>query len=262
MSDTVATRIERREYKYVVDVATAERVRRAITPFCKLDRFCLGRPGHRYTIDSLYLDTPGRSLFYAGIEQRTERFKLRVRGYGPGSPVFVEEKRRVNDVIVKARGRVGADWARLFEDPATPLPSTGHPAEDAAVARVVLLARTYHALPAMLVRYDREAYESTVDPYTRISFDTRVCSQPAERYSLACAETGWRAVDDAVAMRAHVSSVVLELKFGSSCIPTWLVRIVRRLDLQREAFSKYNSSVIAWHGRFQCGARSATSRVA
>lgn len=245
-----ATVIERREYKYLIDQRTAAGLRAAIQPFCQLDAFAARSPHRTYTIDSLYLDTPDLTLFWANDHEQVDRFKLRVRGYAeaPGSPVFFEVKRRINDVISKSRGKVSrAQWAALLADRSAPIPDAIRGRDRAAVERFVTLARTLRAQPITLVRYHREPYFSTIDDYARVTFDTNIRAQRMERWSFEPDEHRWRALDDAVTQRALDSMVVLELKF-TTCVPLWMVNLTRRFGLVRGAFSKYGTSVRAHYG--------------
>ncbi len=66
------------------------------------------------------------------------------------------------------------------------------------------------------------------------------------RLSLEPDNHHWRNMDDAYTMRSSRSLTVLELKF-TSAVPTWMVNTVASLELNRLAFSKYGTSVIAWY---------------
>lgn len=244
-----STIIERREYKYLIDEATAAGVRAAIQPYCALDPWAADAPGRRYTIDSLYLDTRELALFWANDHEQRDRIKMRVRGYphAAGSPVFFEVKRRINDVISKSRGRASrAQWAGLLADPAAAIPAEIVGKERAAVERFLTLARTLHLRPYTLVRYRREPYFSRIDDYARVTFDTEIRAQAMDRLSFEPTPLGWRALDDAVTQRTLASLVVLELKF-TSAVPRWLVEVVRRFGLQRASFSKYGTSIRAFY---------------
>ncbi|HWU89318.1 MAG TPA: polyphosphate polymerase domain-containing protein [Kofleriaceae bacterium] len=223
----------RREYKYLIDERLAERVRRAIDGFCVPDA---NAPDGRYLCDTLYLDTLDLGLYRATVENERVRYKLRVRSYPqtPRAPVFLEVKRRVDDVIVKSRARVAAEaWPDLLE--------TGdleRVAPDQRDDGARFLAR-YHAralVPQVLVRYEREPYTSIVDDYVRVTFDREIAMQP-------CPELTLRADDHWVPIDAGAPSpVVLELKFGSRA-PRWMVHLVRALELPRLSFSKYARAI-------------------
>lgn len=241
--------IERREYKYLIDASTATRLRAAIRPFCELDPWAAKNPRGRYSIESLYMDTPGLALFWANEHEQLDRIKMRVRTYPevPGSPVFFEVKRRVHDIILKTRGKVSHTlWKDILADPAAPIPAAVGGKDRLAVERFVTLARTMHLRPFTLVRYEREPYFSRIDDYARVTFDTHIRAQAMQSLSFAASERGWRALDDAVTQRTLDSLIVLELKFTTH-VPLWLVNIVQRLGLPRRSFSKYGTSIRAFY---------------
>ena len=259
MASPVLLHIERREYKYLIDGDTAAGIREALLPFCEIDPYAQDRPGGRYAIESLYLDTPDLQLFHANATERVDRVKMRIRTYPetPGAPFFFEVKRRVNDVIVKTRGRAPSDWRRLFEEPLCPVPLARGGREGAAIERFVAIARSYNLQPTALVRYEREPYASTIDDYARVTFDRRIVSQLAEDYSFTHEPRGWRANDNAELAGHTASPTILELKF-TAALPSWMMHIVQRFDLMRRAFSKYGTSILTWHlapGRRRLGRR-------
>ncbi|MEZ4269304.1 MAG: polyphosphate polymerase domain-containing protein [Myxococcota bacterium] len=247
-----ALRIERREFKYLIDEDTARRVRDAIHPFCVLDEHAVASPTSRYAIDSLYFDTPRMDLFQANDREQLSRFKLRVRTYPDAgalggqpdarSPVFFEVKRRYHDVIVKDRGRAPADWAALLNTPGAALPPDTPARQAKPLNAFIIRALTHHARPVVLVRYDREPWVSLIDDYARVTFDRCISSQRHERLDFDANPRGWRGVDYGSGELGTRSPVVLELKF-TTAVPSWLTTIVRRYDLWRRAFSKYGSAV-------------------
>jgi len=249
MSGAVANVIERREFKYLIDASTANRLRAAIRPFCTLDPWAAKNPRGRYTIESLYLDTAGLSLFWANDHEQVDRIKMRVRGYPEvaGSPVFFEVKRRINDIILKTRGRVpNAKWSRLLTDPAAPIPPEVTDKDRRAVERFVAISRTMHLRPFTLVRYEREPYFSNIDDYARVTFDTRIRAHRMDALTFEPDGSGWRALDDALTQRATQSCIVLELKFTNN-VPLWLVNVARSVGLVRGAYSKYGNSIRAFY---------------
>lgn len=240
-----ALRIERREYKYLVDEALADRIRDAIRPFCALDPYAARAPGRRYTIESLYLDTPDLALYRANDIELVERFKLRIRRYpdAPESPHFLEVKSRYHDTIVKSRAMVGRDWPLQVSDPFAPRRLLGH---TPAVERFVVHTHLVGARPTVLVRYTREAWASLVDDYARVTFDRRIEGQlvAPDAWGFDADPRAFRACDDATAARDTDTRVVLELKFTAR-VPRWMMAIVESLGLQRRAFSKYGRALEA-----------------
>jgi hypothetical protein len=85
---------------------------------------------------------------------------------------------------------------------------------------------------------------STVDPYARATFDTRIVCQARHGLDLEADASRWRIVAHPGRTVAEPAYVVLELKFGRTA-PAWMVAIVRRFDLLRHSFSKYGHSLRA-----------------
>ena len=69
--------IERREFKYLIDRRTADAVRERIRPFCRLDAHVEHIEDRRYTIDSLYFDTPRMELLHANEQEKSHRPSLK-----------------------------------------------------------------------------------------------------------------------------------------------------------------------------------------
>ncbi len=243
------SRFERLELKYLIDEATAERVRQDIEPFCHADAHnprahsLAARPGaaRGYPISSLYLDSPNLAFYQAKERGDSERIKLRVRGYGDAPYAILECKRRVADVIDKTRVTVDRkDIERAsqgFVDP-----GSDHPEAQRFLADFARLVASAGAEPTLLLYYEREAYVSEVDHYARVTFDRHIEAHRTSEWTLRrqgeapCRfDDHWRRDDD------H-RSVVLELKCHS-CIPWWMTDLIRKHALRRQSFSKYSIGV-------------------
>lgn len=248
MAEASPNNIERREYKYLIDQSKVAAVRGAILPYCKVDPFAAKSPTRTYTIETLYFDTEDLSLFWANDHEQADRIKMRVRRYAdiPGSPLFFEVKRRINDVISKSRGRVDPRaWTGLLSGGAA-IPAEIAGRDRAAVERFLALAHTLHVRPFTLVRYQREPYVSTIDDYARVTFDTRIEAHSCDDLTFDPDGGRWRALDGAVLQHSLESLTVLELKFTNN-IPLWLVNLTRSLQLVRRGYSKYGNSIKAFH---------------
>lgn len=244
-----ATIIERREYKYLIDHETMVGMRAAIRPFCQLDEHAARSPTRTYTIDTLYFDTDDLSLFWANDHEQVDRIKMRIRSYAdaPKAPMFLEVKRRINDVISKSRGKVSrTEWVKLMADPGAPIPEHIKGKDRWAVERFLSLAHTLHVRPFTLVRYQREPYFSTIDDYARVTFDTNIRAHKMDRLSFEPDGRGWRALDDSATQRCQHSMIVLELKFTTH-VPLWMVNLARRFGLVRSGYSKYGNSIRAFY---------------
>lgn len=243
------SQLQRREYKCLVSEATVAQIRRYIAGICEVD--VNAQPTHgRYLIDTLYLDTPWLDTYWATVEDRGDRYKLRIHGYpsAPGAPVFFEVKRRVGDAVLKSRTAIHGDWVRALDDLKAPPPI--HPKHRAALDNFIAHYYARPMLPSVLVRYEREPYFSTIDEYARVTFDRSLSYQPATELSLAPCCDGWTYLDSAEAQRAvrAGSTVLLELKF-TNLAPAWMRRMVHTLELQRLSFCKYTRAVDAQRAR-------------
>lgn len=200
-----------------------------------------GMPRDRYTIDSLYFDTRDFQLYFANEMEMAERFKARIRNYpsAPGGPVFLEIKARDGDIILKTRGPVKREqWRALVENPPVQAPSP-------AAERFLALKMRHGLRPVLAVRYEREPWVSTIDPYTRVTFDMHIRHQRVENLSLDYEDRLWASNDDAISANVDGprSPVIVELKFERA-VPQWLSRLVAKLNLERRSFSKYGTAIV------------------
>lgn len=236
--------IERYEYKYLVPERLVPSIRETALAIGRLDRYA--NADGSYRIRSLYFDTPQYDLFWANEREQKDRFKVRARTYpGKKSPVFLEVKRRFQDVIIKSRAAVPAtEWRELLERGRPDTLAALAPGARKGADRFLGALHRHHLVPRLLVDYEREAYESTLDKYARLTFDRRVVSQRMETLDLDADETRWRPVDHPVQTRTMEPVCVLELKFERRP-PAWMVALVRRLELVRYSFSKYCYGVTA-----------------
>jgi SPX domain protein involved in polyphosphate accumulation len=231
---------DRYELKYLIPEDLVPELREAIRPFCSLDDHSARSPTRRYVIESLYLDTFARDLYRVSRERRPERFKVRIRRYGTTdgeSPVFLEVKCKSRGIIRKTRARLAADcWRERLEAP---------PHADASSAERSFRDRVqrYDLRPALLVRYEREAWASTIDGYARVTFDREMCVQPCSTLSFASDPRAWIPFDSRQTLKTAVPrSVVLELKCTLD-VPRWMSNLTERFGLGKRGVSKYCSGL-------------------
>ena len=223
---------DRYELKYVIPEWQTDAVRRAIEPFCVLDPNSAREPSRQYAIQSLYLDTPNRDLYRISREKRARRWKARVRSYDGSDTVFLEVKNKDHDLVKKPRARIpAAGWVERVHGP---LHSEATSAERLFCQRL----ERYHLVPTLMVRYQREAWVSTVDSYARVTFDRRVVCQAWADWSLDGDPNSWVALDGERSMLGTPHGVVVELKCLSA-VPRWLTGVARSAALARIPYSKY-----------------------
>lgn len=239
---TTQLNFERLELKFLIDEVTADRVRRAIASVCSPDRH--GRAQRRagrqgYVINSLYLDSHGLAFHEAKERGDADRVKLRVRTYAPDSVATLEVKRRRSNVIVKRRAVVNG-----FDVPLAVKGNKGIEAlkgrGKAALAEFSNIAACAGAEPKLSVRYEREAYESQIDQYARVTFDRNIRVRPTAGWDLFPDEAGWCRFDEYWRVGLPTHPVVLELKCETAAIPEWMTEVIRSNELTQTSFSKYS----------------------
>src|SRR4051794_2046713 len=248
----------RYELKYIVDERTARGVRDFVRMHLVHDRFARPELGWAYPIYSVYLDGPSLDLFNATVCGHKNRFKLRARYYDdrPGSPVFFEVKRRVNDVILKERAAVRREAVRRLVAGGPPdrqdLLDPGDPDALAALQHFCHLQHSIGAAGRTIVAYTREAWNAADNDDVRVTFDRKIAgswfddSMPI--HEALRVDRPW------VYPPIEGQGVVLELKFTSR-YPHWMQDLVRTFDLYRVCMAKYVNCVMSLgpgaHGRWR-----------
>ncbi len=233
---------ERYEYKYLVPEAWTEAIRRFIHPYVELDKHAARAPDRRYTIHSVYLDTPNLDLYTAAVRDEVDRFKLRIRSYDDdlNGPFFCEVKRKIRQVIVKDRALISRrDCDALLSGQPITLPA-GASADNLAAFQERAV-RT-GAIPMLFSRYTREPYESVFGEYSRITFDRAMCFQMFAGAGFHEDPDAWTYIDGAGAMHGLPCAMVVELKFTRN-FPRWMSDLVAEFDLERRRYSKFVSAV-------------------
>jgi hypothetical protein len=241
-------RYERLEIKYLIDELTAERIRAQIDPYCTPDAHSCesahdrsGRAG--YPIQSLYLDSPALAFHQAKVRGDPDRIKARVRTYSDTSPATLEVKRRNSEVIDKTRAVIDR---RFVEDAANGLsPPCLFPGDSQSrfLGDFAHTVAKWGAVPTLSVFYEREAYESLVDVYSRITFDRKIRVRRTSDWDLSPGDDDWHSFDDYWRTDHLTIPVVLELKCETSTIPAWLTDLIRRNELCQSSFSKYSIGI-------------------
>lgn len=234
-ADTLRS-FNRFELKYLVDLRKAERIKKDIEPYLVPDNH--GHDNGRYTITSLYYDSPDLRCYREKVDGLKFRRKLRIRFYEDEqilteeTPLFVEIKQRFDRVTQKKRAILTYGEAlRLCNDHQIP----EHTQDDAAtVDEIYTFCWLYHLQPTSIVRYKRHAFEGTsFDPGLRITFDTSLTYQ-LHQLQLHQPYTG-------TSMLAP-NLVVLEIKVNER-LPKWLADLIAKHNLSITRVSKYCLSI-------------------
>lgn len=227
----------RYEMKYLVPRVTAAALERRVRDLLPPDRYSKLQRGGMYPIVSLYLDSRSLRLCLESLTGVKNRFKLRIRSYTdePEYPRFFEIKRRINRVIMKSRARVmDRDVPVLLAGRL--LPPQGYHTDEEALNQFQLYTMRIQAGPKILIRYARQAFESTSENRVRVTFDTELCYRVSEEPAVRLGGAGWQY------NALTIGHVILEIKFTGT-YPAWLARLVADFNLEARSISKYATSV-------------------
>jgi SPX domain protein involved in polyphosphate accumulation len=226
------------ELKYTLSLRQAERFKAALLPFLVPDEH--GQVDGRYTLASLYLDSPDFRCYREKADGLRFRRKLRIRRYETGqtltdeAPVYVEIKQRVDRVTQKRRVTLPYREAlRLCNDRQIP---QGELADQPVIDEIFVFLWQYNLRPVSLVRYERQAFTgSEYDLGLRVTFDSALTFQ-AHQLHLHEPACGLPMLPP--------NQVVMEIKVNER-IPTWLADLIAAHNLHMVRISKYCRSIDA-----------------
>lgn len=225
-------RFQRREIKYYLPKSLYPELMRLISDYMTLDEYLEDAGTRDYMVRSLYLDTDDLKAYYEKAGGVHTRKKFRIRAYGDNrSKIFLEIKRRYNDIVVKDRaiGRY-ADLDKILNPYGGYFPDDGTDDAGAEVLKSYLFHVPMLQLrPVVLVAYDREAYTGIFDNTVRLTIDRNVRCVSGPEIDLFYSGNDWMFTAD---------RCILELKFNHA-MPFLFRRIIRQLELWSEAISKY-----------------------
>jgi hypothetical protein len=173
-------RFNRFELKYVISLQQAERFKTALRRYVVPDEH--GQDNGRYTLSSLYYDSPDLRCYRENEQGLKFRRKLRIRRYetnevfADDSPVFLEVKQRYDRVTQKRRTVLPyRDALRLCNDRQIPGNGSG---DKALLDETYVFLWQYNLSSVSLVRYDRQAFVGTeYDRGLHVTFDTSLSFQ-------------------------------------------------------------------------------------
>lgn len=221
----IQTVFMRYELKYLLSPQQKQRVLEAMEDFMEPDRY------GRTTIRNLYFDTDNYRLIRRSLDKPAYKEKLRLRSYGPAGPdsaVFVELKKKYEEVVYKRRvslpQRQAMDW--LLGQEKCPL--------DTQIAREVnYFLNFYQTLrPAVFLSYERQAFFAKDGSDFRVTFDENIlCRQ--ESVSLEAPVYGTPILPE--------GKCLMEIKCSGG-IPLWMTQVLSREKIFKSSFSKYGTA--------------------
>jgi hypothetical protein len=241
--------LQRFEIKYLVPESLALAARDFVRTYLAVDDFSEGKPNLSYPVHSLYLDSDDLVFFGQTFNGEKNRYKLRVRFYdeNPDSPVFLEIKKRTNNIISKQRCAIrrdalGAVIAGQFPDDSLVLSKS--PNQIFALHAFLKLMRLSGAKPKAHVAYLREAWVSSLDNSVRVTMDRVVRFKVQQSAQLS--------TDLKKAIPVFDPEVILEIKFTNR-FPVWFTEFVRAFNLRPGSAAKYAEGITLYgEQRMKC----------
>jgi len=236
------------EYKYLINEQVVPQFIKELKPYLEMDKYSKKVPGHRYTVRSLYYDTPNLDYYQEKLSGLKIRKKVRIRGYNSEtskSLVFLEIKKKNGPTISKIRAKVRfRDVSRLLVEKDLEKyiingDNKSHHVDDAG--QFFYYMESQNLGPMIKVMYEREAYFYKFNQDLRITVDYNL------RSSLNI-DLNSLYTDDHVAWSIP-GKCVLEVKLGGE-IPAWLSNILSVYKLHLQAFSKYTTCLDS-HSRYE-----------
>jgi len=246
----IRTTFERFELKYWIDERQARQILAFAEPYLRRDPYSSTRDSQRNT--TLYLDTREYQFCEDHLALQPDRRKLRIRVYGRplGKLAFFEVKRKVKTITVKDRFVLPrADVANVLSR----RPLRGCVASDAqhTFSDFVFHMLLHRAEAKLFVACFREAFESkNPGEDVRLTIDRDLVYQDARGSEFVVDERRWLPINESNDTRTAFGHrrAMLELKFNGT-VPAWMVELVRRFGLQREAYSKYTTAALQQRAR-------------
>ena len=163
---------ERYEYKYFITPSQKRKLLEE-TGTLELDQY------GRTVIRNIYYDTDSYRLIRDSLDHPVYKEKLRVRSYrraGGNDTVFVEIKKKFEDVVYKRRVAITKTAAEHWIDLREPMPIRTQ-----ITSEVDYFLDFYEELKAKaFISYEREAYSDRTVPGFRVTFDENILARNAE----------------------------------------------------------------------------------
>lgn len=220
----------RKEQKYLITRKQYRELTREMAPYMRNDKN--GTNG-RYTVSSLYFDTPDKAIYYETKNKVKYRQKLRLRVYGEveaSTKSFFEIKQKHDKVVHKRRLTMALEEANRYLAAGAGGQLSGYRVSNLQVLREIdYFISFYNLRPEMVVSYDRHALHGRDDENLRMTFDFNLRCRRDE-LDLAKGSHGEFFIDPDL--------VVLEVKVDHS-VPLWLARILQKVECEQRSASKF-----------------------
>lgn len=224
----------RREQKYLITTDQYLELVQQMSPYMRPDKY--GTNG-KYTVTSLYFESPDYKIYYETKNKLRFRQKLRLRVYDDtdiNGTAFFEVKQKHKKVVNKRRMILPLSEAYHYLDHASHIPLENIQTSNMQVLREIDHFRElFNLKPEMIVSYDRHAFHGVHDPELRVTFDLNLRCRNND-LAVENGPQGENFIDK--------NLVVLEVKVNDS-VPLWLTRILQDLNCEQRSASKFCTSL-------------------
>ncbi len=216
---------KRYEIKYMMTKQQKEQLLKVMAEHMALDEY------GRTTICNLYFDTDSYRLIRRSIEKPAYKEKLRVRSYGTAtktSPVFVELKKKYDDVVYKRRISMPENEAVKW------LGGKREIQHHTQISDEIDYVRSYYEglKPVVYLSYEREAFYSKDGSDFRVTFDENILARETH-LNLEAGAWGSPLLPR--------NMVLMELKTPGG-IPLWMTEFLSAHHIYKTSFSKYGTA--------------------
>lgn len=224
----------RYELKALLHEEQYRRIVEEVRLYMAHDRHVDAAAGYRYTLRSLYFDTPNFRFYFEKIHGDRRRTKVRLRSYEkagkPPSEWILEIKRKEDGRVLKTQecrfdSRLVLEHFRRLGT--IDIADLAHRRDGRMSSSGLSTIWRYFLEPKVLVFYEREPYVGLSDFGLRLTFDSNIQACFTEN-----------PFEPSNRLKPILGGRVLEIKFMKS-IPMWLHRILVKCGVRYEAISKY-----------------------
>lgn len=224
----------RKEQKYVITTPQYKEFVRQMSPYMRAD---VNGVDGRYTITTLYFESPDHKIYYETKNKLKFRQKLRLRVYDDtdiNGNAFFEVKQKHNNVVNKRRMVIPlAEAYRYLEDDSETALEEFNTSNTQVLREIDHFKKLFNLQPALIVSYDRHAFHCIDDDQVRVTFDLNLRCR-GDDLALEHGSYGHNFIDPDL--------IVLEVKVNDS-IPLWLTRIIQNVDCEQRGASKFCTSL-------------------
>lgn len=221
----------RYETKFLLDRIQFEAVKKAIKDRVVPDAYNVD--DKCYTICNIYYDTADSRLIRDSLSKPAYKEKLRLRSYGvpkPGTPVFLEIKKKFDSIVNKRRTAIGIKAADMLISHGI-MPAPSKKMNKQVLNELQYFVSIYDLRPMVYIAYDRQAYTGIEDSDLRITFDMNIRTRRTD-LSLESGDHGIPLLNEGVWL--------MEIKC-SGAMPMWLTAILSENKIYKTSFSKYGT---------------------